>query len=55
MKVAWDDNVKRVVLTSAYDAIIGYFNTGTTVVYDGILILPIPGVVKNPLGYVLEL
>ena len=34
-------------------AIIAYFNTGTTVVHGGIFILPIPGAVQNPLGYVL--
>lgn len=34
-------------------AVIAYFNTGTTVVHGGIFILPIPGAVQNPLGYVL--
>ncbi|MGL4607080.1 MAG: PTS fructose transporter subunit IIC [Eubacteriaceae bacterium] len=33
-------------------AIIALFNTGTTVVHGGIFILPIPGAVQNPLGFI---
>lgn len=34
-------------------AVIAIFQTGTTVVHGGIFILPIPGAVQNPLGYIL--
>lgn len=57
MKVAIRDP-KRVIPACAIGsavagAVIAYFNTGTTVVHGGIFILPIPGAVQNPLGYVL--
>lgn len=51
---------KRVIPASAIGsavagAVIAYFNTGTTVVHGGIFILPIPGAVQNPLGYVIAI
>lgn len=51
---------KRVIPASAIGsavagAVIAAFNTGTTVVHGGIFILPIPGAVENPLGYVLAI
>ena len=33
-------------------AIISLFNAGTTVVHGGLFILPIPGAVKNPFGFI---
>lgn len=48
---------KRVIPAGAIGAavsgaIIALFETGTTVVHGGIFILPIPGAVSNPLGFI---
>lgn len=49
---------KRVIISCVIGsaiagAITAVFNTGTTVVHGGLFILPIPGAVVNPLGFVL--
>lgn len=39
--------------SAAAGMIVAFFHTGTTVVHGGLFILPIPGAVTNPLGYIL--